>query len=124
MDSMMNNFLNFGHMNIHSIIKGKKSEFFDLCRQHKVDKLYAFGSSVTDHFDPAKSDIDLVVSLDLNDPIEYGEMLLILWDKLESFFKRKVDLLTDESIHNPYLRRSIELTRTLIYDRQGEKVLS
>ncbi len=84
--------------------------------------MYAFGSSVTDHFDPSKSDIDVIVELSLKDPIEYGETLLSLWDSLESFFERKVDLLTDESIQNPYLRKSVDHTKQLIYDGQGEKV--
>ena len=87
-----------------------------------MSKIYAFGSSITDHFDPVKSDIDVVVDLDINDPIEYGEMLLSFWDNLENLFNRKVDLLTEESINNPYLKKSIESTKKLIYDGQGEKV--
>ena len=109
-------------MNLNSLIKEKRNDFIDLCRQHKVSKIYAFGSSITDHFDPAKSDIDVVVDLDIKDPIEYGETLLSLWDNLEVFFERKVDLLTEDSIHNPYLKKSIEATKKLIYDGQGEKV--
>ncbi|MFM9837834.1 MAG: nucleotidyltransferase family protein [Cyclobacteriaceae bacterium] len=109
-------------MNLIQLINDRKTEFIELCIAHKVDRLYAFGSSITDHFDFEKSDIDVLVDLDLKDPLEYGETLLSLWDNLESFFKRKVDLLTDESIHNPYLRKSIEATKMLIYDRQGEKV--
>jgi hypothetical protein len=107
---------------INSLIKENHSDFISLCRQHKVDKIYAFGSSITDHFDPIKSDIDVIVDLNINDPIEYGETLLSLWDNLEVFFNRKVDLLTDDSIKNPYLRKSIEASKKLIYDRQGEKV--
>jgi uncharacterized protein len=93
-----------------------------LCVSHKVDKLYVFGSAATDHFDPAKSDIDLLVDLTITDPIEYGETLLNLWDCFEVFFGRKVDLLTNESIQNPYLKKEIEDTKKLIYERQGEKV--
>jgi len=51
-----------------------------------------------------------------------GDALLSLWDKLEAFFKRKVDLLTEDSIRNPYLESSINQTKKLIYDRDGEKV--
>lgn len=109
-------------MNIKSIIRERQEEFVELCKQHSVDKLYAFGSSVTDHFEPSKSDIDLIVSLNIKDPIAYGEGLLNLWDLFEIFFNRKVDLLTDESIHNPYLRKSVDATKILIYDGQGEKV--
>ncbi len=84
--------------------------------------MYAFGSSITDHFEPTKSDIDIVVELDIKDPIVYGETLLSFWDKLEIFFERKVDLLTDDSINNPYLRKSIDSTKKMIYDGQGKKV--
>jgi predicted nucleotidyltransferase len=109
-------------MYLNSLIKERYDDFVNLCKQHKVSKIYAFGSSITDRFDPTKSDIDVVVELDIKDPIEYGEALLSLWDKFEVFFKRKVDLLTDDSINNPYLRKSIESTKKLIYDGQGEKV--
>ena len=88
-----------------------------------MDKLYAFGSAVTNRFNPSKSDIDFVVELNIQDPIHYGETLLSFWDALEVLFERKVDLLTLESISNPYLKREIEATRHLIYDGQGEKVL-
>jgi predicted nucleotidyltransferase len=109
-------------MHLVSIISRRNFDFVALCKEHKVNKMYAFGSSITDHFDPSKSDVDVVVELDIQDPLDYGETLLTFWDKLEIFFNRKVDLLTDESIHNPYLRRTIDSTRKLIYDRQGEKV--
>ncbi len=105
-----------------TLINERYEEFVDLCEIHKVDKIYAFGSSITNHFNPKKSDIDLVVAIDIIDPADRGEALLSLWDKLEMLFKKKVDLLTDESIRNPYLRNNIERTKKLIYDREGEKV--
>ena len=109
-------------MNLITILKKHNAGFIKICVSHKVEKMYAFGSSITDHFDPSKSDIDLVVALNFQDPIEYGETLLSLWNTLESFFDRKVDLLTEESIQNSNLRKSIEATKMLIYDRQSEKV--
>ena len=108
-------------MNLATIIKEKYSDFIGLCRLYKVDKMYAFGSSITEQFNPQTSDIDLVVKVNIDDPADRGEALLLLWDKLEALFKRKVDMLTDESIKNPYLRTSIDRTKKLIYD--GEKVL-
>ena len=70
-----------------------------------------------------KSDIDLLVEIDSNDPIDKGEKLLSLWDLFEDFFSRKVDLLTDSSIRNPFLRKSIDQTKVLIYDGSGQKIL-
>lgn len=109
-------------MDLMTLIKDRYADFVGLCRSHKVNKLYAFGSSITDHFDPNKSDIDIVVKIDINDPVDRGETLFSLWDKLEALFKRKVDLLTEDSIRNPYLKSNINRTKKLIYDGEGEKV--
>lgn len=106
-------------MDLATLIKERYDDFIDLCRAHKVDKIYAFGSSITDHFDADKSDIDIVVKIDINDPADRGEALLSLWDNLERLFNRKIDLLTDDSIRNPYLKSNIDRTKKLIYDRKG-----
>jgi predicted nucleotidyltransferase len=110
-------------MDLSTIINEKYNEFIALCHAYKVDKIFAFGSSITNHFDPAKSDIDLIVNVDIDDPCDRGEALLSLWNKLEKLFGRKVDLLTDESIRNPFLKDNINRTKKLIYDREREKVL-
>lgn len=109
-------------MDLATLIKERYSKFIDLCRSHKVDKIYAFGSSITDHFDSHTSDIDLVVKIDIDNPADRGEALLSLWDKLEALFNRKVDLLTEDSIENPFLKLNINRTKKLIYDGEGEKV--
>lgn len=98
------------------------SDFKALCQTHNVRYLYAFGSSTTDQFDSEKSDIDLLVEIDASDPLERGEKLISLWDTFESFFHRKVDMLTDSSIKNPYLRKSIDSTKILIYDGKGAQI--
>jgi uncharacterized protein len=103
-------------MIIKDLIYNRDKDFIDLCKNHRVKQIYAFGSSVSDDFDPEKSDIDLLVEIDEPDPIERGEKILSLWDKLEVFFKRKVDLLTNPNIRNPYLKQSIDETKVLIYD--------
>ena len=110
-------------MVIKEQISKKQNDFASLCKSHNVKYLYAFGSSVTDKFNPRKSDIDLLVEIDSPDPLDRGEKLLSLWDLFESFFKRKVDLLTESSIRNPFLRKSIDSTKVLIYDGSGQKVL-
>ncbi len=103
-------------MVIKDLIKNKEVDFEGLCKNHSVKLLFAFGSSVTDNFDFEKSDIDLMVEIDELDPIIRGEKILSLWDKLEIFFKKKVDLLTNPNIRNPYLRQSINESKVLIYD--------
>jgi uncharacterized protein len=100
-----------------TLIKERNDDFMELCSSHNVGKIYAFGSSITKHFNPNTSDIDLVVSIDFEDPADRGDALLSLWDKLEALFGRKVDLLTEDSIKNPYLKSNINRTKKLIYDR-------
>jgi predicted nucleotidyltransferase len=109
-------------MIIKDEISKKRKDFTILCKNHKVKYLYAFGSSVSEKFDADKSDIDLLVEIDSKDPVDRGEKLLSLWDLFENFFERKVDLLTDASIRNPFLRKSIDSTKVLIYDGSGQKI--
>ena len=109
-------------MKIKEEIQLRINDFLSLCKSHKVKFLYVFGSSVTDRFNEKNSDIDLLVEIDDDDPIERGEKLMSLWDKFEEFFHRKVDLLTDASIKNPILRKSIDSTKILIYDGKGQKI--
>ena len=110
-------------MIISQHIASNKNAFINLCSNHNVAYIYAFGSSITDNLDESKSDIDLIVQLNEPDPIKRGENLISLWDKFESFFHRKVDLLTESSIKNPFLKKSIDLTKVLIYDGKGKKIL-
>ena len=109
-------------MDLSTLIKERYTDFLNLCRSHKVSKIYAFGSSITQDFNPKKSDIDIVVKINIDDPADRGEALLSLWDKLEALFNIKVDLLTEDSIRNPYLKSSINRTKKLIYYGEGEQV--
>lgn len=109
-------------MNLKESIKFNSKEFLSLCKSHDVKVLYAFGSSINDKFKEESSDIDLLVEINTIDPIKRGENLLDLWDKFEKFFQRKVDLLTNSSIRNPILRKSIDSSKILIYDGEEQKV--
>jgi len=104
-------------------LHAQEDSFVRLCKTHDVRKLYVFGSAITNEFNPDKSDIDLVVEIGEKDPLQKGEILMTLWEKLEDFFKRKVDLLTDQPIRNPYLKASIDRTKILIYDGERQKIL-
>ncbi len=108
--------------NLKSHIQQKSCQFSNLCQSHNVKMLYAFGSSISDQFDEQTSDIDLLVEIDESDPVERGEKLISLWDRLEEFFDRKVDLLTESSLKNPILKKNIERTKVLLYDGRGQKV--
>lgn len=80
--------------------------------KNKVGKLYAFGSSV---MTGSPRDIDLLIEIDETDPIKKGDSLISIWDFLEKYFGKKVDLLTENTIKNPVLKSSIDSTKKLIY---------
>jgi len=109
-------------MNLKESIKSRMKEFLFLCSSHKIKTIHAFGSSVNDNFNEKSSDIDLLIDLEYDDPLEKGANLLNIWDELEIFFDRKVDLLTYNSIKNPILKKNIDSSKILIYDGRNQKI--
>lgn len=86
----------------------------DLCLINKVKTLYVFGSVLTNNF-TEKSDIDLVVDIDVEDPLEYADFYFNLKFSLQDLLKRQIDLLENKAIRNPYIKENIERSKSLIY---------
>ncbi len=93
------------------------NEISTLCLQNKVKSLYVFGSVLTERFSE-KSDIDLVVDIDSNDPFDYADSYFNLKFALQDLFRRPIDLLENKAIKNPYIRKNIDGSKSLIYARQ------
>jgi uncharacterized protein len=85
-----------------------------LCQKNKVKSLYVFGSVLTDAFTD-KSDIDLIVDIDSIDPFEYSDNYFDLKFSLEELLSRRIDLLENRALKNPYLRENIDNSKKLIY---------
>lgn len=86
----------------------------ELCKINKVKSLFAFGSVTRNDFN-ANSDIDLVVEIDEKDPFKYTDFYFDLKSKLESIFKRNVDLLEDKAIKNKIFRQELDNSKVKIY---------
>ena len=86
----------------------------ELCKQNRVRSLYVFGSVLTDKFNE-KSDIDLLVDIDSNDPLVYADYYFNLKFALQELFKRPIDLLESKAMKNPYIIRNIDRSKFLIY---------
>ena len=86
----------------------------DLCRQHSVKKLFAFGSVLTDKFSE-NSDVDLIVAFDKQAVEDHFLNYFDFKYSLENVFKREVDLLEEQPVRNSYLRKNIDTSKTLIY---------
>jgi predicted nucleotidyltransferase len=105
-----------------SLIEKSKPAIAELCRRFQVRRLCLFGSGTGARFDPKTSDLDFFVELAHRQPTKaYADRYLGLAESLERLFGRRVDLLTEQSIRNPYLRREVQATRQLLYEPRGEE---
>lgn len=84
-----------------------------LCEACGVLRLEIFGSATEERFDPACSDLDFLVSF--REGSTALDNYLRLAEGLEGLLGRPVDLVIDRSIRNPYFRKTVDATRTLIY---------
>lgn len=101
-----------------SLVEQSKPALRELCRRFNVRRLYLFGSAAGVRFDPAASDLDFLVEMADRQPTkDYADRYLGFADALEQLFERRVDLVTENSIRNPYLRREVQATRQLVYEQ-------
>jgi predicted nucleotidyltransferase len=91
-----------------------KKQINELCVNHKVKSLYAFGSVLTDHFNN-KSDIDLIVDFKEIDLLDYADNYFDLKFSLQEIFNRSVDLLEERAIKNPYFKQALNQKKELVY---------
>jgi predicted nucleotidyltransferase len=96
-------------------IESKRAEIEALCREHGVARLLVFGSVLRDDFDPQRSDIDFLVeflpSVNKGWMAEYTE----LKDAMEVLFARKVDVISERGLKNPYVLATVDKEKELLY---------
>lgn len=97
-----------------NIIEKNIDKIRELCKKHKVANLFVFGSVLTDRFNKG-SDIDFIVDFKGVNLYEYADNYFDFKFSLEAIFKREIDLLEDKAIKNPYLRKSIDSSKQLVY---------
>lgn len=99
---------------MQGLIQDKLNDLKKLCQDYDVKTMYVFGSACTDKFND-KSDIDILISFKDLSIEKYTDNYFELHYKLEELFNRKIDLLTENSLSNPYFIESIEETKQLLY---------
>lgn len=104
------------------LVETKRGELAELCRRYGVERLYLFGSAAAGRFRLPSSDLDFIVEMANRQPnAAYADRYLGFAEELERLFGRPVDLITEQSIRNPYFRREVEATRQLIYGQPREE---
>lgn len=85
-----------------------------LCKKYKVNRLFVFGSVLTDKFN-SESDVDMIVDFKKEEVGDYFDNYFDFKYSLQDLFGRDVDLIEEQSIKNPYFKSNVESTRQLIY---------
>lgn len=96
------------------LIRKNISQISSLCKKHRVKYLYVFGSVLTDSFNK-DSDIDFIVKFEDIPFEEAPDNYFGMIESLESILGRKVDLVLQDSISNPYFKQNVDRTKQLIY---------
>ena len=98
------------------LIEARRTEVAELCRRFHVQRLEVFGSAarVTD-FDPARSDVDVLVTYEPDCPAPALGEYFGLSEELSALFGYKVDLTMAAAIRNPFVRADIDRTRQPLY---------
>ncbi|MDR1671556.1 MAG: nucleotidyltransferase domain-containing protein [Alistipes sp.] len=100
---------------MNALVEQKLPEIRALCEKYHVERLYLFGSATGDDFTD-KSDLDFLYSHKKGIPVlKRGEFFFELHYALEALFDRDIDLLSEQSLSNPYFIASVEKSKQLLY---------
>ena len=89
------------------LIENNIQTIIDLCKKYKVNKLFVFGSILTNRFNDT-SDVDMVVDFGKVDLMDYADNYFDLKSSLQDLLGREVDLLEEKGIRNPILKKNID----------------
>ncbi len=99
-----------------NIVEEHLNQIVSLCNRHKVMRMYLFGSVLTGN-SRQDSDVDFLVTFEDVAPGDYFDNYTDLKIKLEYVLGKPVDLVEEQTIKNPVLRRSIDRNKKIIYGR-------
>jgi uncharacterized protein len=90
------------------------SEISKLCNEHNVKSLYAFESALSNMLNE-RSDVDMVVDIDSNDPGDYAENYFNLKFELVNLLKRPIILYENKRSQNSIIQRNMDQSKSLIF---------
>ena len=104
------------------LIERNMRQLKELSEKYNVSELYVFGSIISGQFTD-ESDIDFLVAFNNIELNKYADNYFDFKFALENLFGRKIDLLEDKAIKNPYLKESIEASKKLIYGQRDKSLV-
>ena len=97
------------------LLEQHHSDLDRLCRKHLVRRLEVFGSASDGSFKPESSDLDFLVEYLPDADQKPADAYFGLLFDLEELFQRKIYLVMDRAIRNPYFRAGVDQSRQVIY---------
>lgn len=97
------------------LIEEKREALRDLCRRFHVARLEAFGSAAEGGFDPARSDLDFLVTFDTSAVMGPSDQYFGLLFALQDLFGRNVDLVCASAMRNRFFIEEVNRTRQVLY---------
>ena len=95
-------------------VSGHAAAIRSACARHSVSSLALVGSAARADFDPARSDIDVLVDF-LDGDINYFRAFMGLRRELAEILGRRVDLISRRGVTNPLLLASLERDAIELY---------
>jgi uncharacterized protein len=97
------------------LIEHHRPELATLCRRFHVKRLELFGSAAEGTFDAASSDLDFLVEFLPEAAARTFHGFFDLKDSLQQLFGHDVDLVMPSAIRNPYLLKTVNRQRKVLY---------
>ena len=87
------------------------------CKRHKVKYLYLFGSAARGSDFKQESDIDFLYHFNKEEIAfpDYADNFFDFLFELEDMLHRKIDLVPEEKIRNPYFLKQVNAEKVKIY---------
>ena len=102
-------------MNGRHEIDQRREQIAAICRKHEVARLLVFGSVLRDDFNPETSDIDFLVEFLPGVNKGWLSEYTDLKEAMEGLFGRKVDVVWERGVRNPYILKSVAREKELLY---------
>jgi len=102
---------------VNKVVKEKLPDLIGICRHNAIRQLELFGSCARDDFDPAASDLDFLAIFEEPERPGISQSYFNALRELRNLFGRKVDLLTLDSLTNPYLVDAVQRDRIVLCEK-------
>lgn len=96
------------------LVAQKRAELDRACPCYGVGRLELFGSAAGETFDPARSDLDFLVTFRPEARKKALDNYFDLLECLEALLGRPVELVTARLLKDPYVLRAIDQQRQLV----------